>query len=189
MKTKLLNNKGAVRTGLFTSAVTAGLINAAVAVVCSTTAYAANSPSQATNPQTAKQQSLIGGVDHVGLAVSNLENSKTFFTETLGFKVLGKDGDYPAYFLNNGAITVTLWQTTNGDKATPFNRKTNVGLHHLAFQVETLEKLNQLHDKLKATASVTIEFAPENLGRGPTQHMMIREPSGNRLEFITRVRR
>ena len=185
MKTKLLRNKKAVRTGLFTSAVTAGLINAAVAVVCSTTAYAADPQSQPTSTQ----ESLIGGVDHVGLAVSNLENSKTFFTDALGFKVLGKDSDYPAYFLNNGAITVTLWQTTNGDKATPFNRKTNVGLHHLAFQVETLEKLNQLHDKLKSTAGVTIEFAPENLGRGPTQHMMIREPSGNRLEFITRVRR
>ena len=123
----------------------------------------------------ADNPSPIGGVDHVGLTVSNLEASKQFFTETLGFKVLGKDSSYPAYFLNNGAITVTLWQTTNGEQATPFNRKTNVGLHHLAFQVESLEKLMSLHKTLLKTDGVKVEFAPENLGKGPTKHMMIRQ--------------
>jgi lactoylglutathione lyase len=34
--------------------------------------------------------------------------------------------------------------------------------------------------------NITIEFAPEKIGKGPTQHMMIREPSGNRIEFIAR---
>ncbi|REL30073.1 VOC family protein [Thalassotalea euphylliae] len=184
MKTNLFSLNRLGTASVFTGAITAGLISAAVSVVCSTAAYAAEPKAQV-----AQQTSPIGGVDHVGLAVSNLERSKTFFTETLGFKVLGKDADYPAYFLNNGSITVTLWQTTNGEQATPFNRKTNVGLHHLAFQVDSLAKLNQLHETLKSVPGVKIEFAPENLGRGPTQHMMIREPSGNRLEFITRVRR
>ncbi len=135
------------------------------------------------------KESPIGGVDHVGLAVSDLEASKTFFSNTLGFKVLGKDSSYPAYFLNNDSITITLWQTTNGKQATPFNRKTNVGLHHLAFQVESLEKLNALHKTLTQVEGIEIEFAPENLGKGPTKHMMIREPSGNRIEFIHRAKR
>ena len=142
-----------------------------------------------TNITAAEKKSPIGGVDHVGLTVSKLEDSKRFFVETLGFEELGKDPSYPAYFLNNGAITVTLWQTKSGDKATPFNRKNNVGLHHLAFQVETYEKLEHLHQMLLQAPGVKVEFAPENLGRGPTKHMMIREPSGNRLEFIHRVRR
>ena len=139
--------------------------------------------------ENSEQASPIGGVDHVGLAVSNLEKSKNFFVDTLKFRVLGKDTSYPAYFLNNGSITVTLWQTTNGEHATPFNRKTNVGLHHLAFQVENEKKLNELHLLLKKAPEVKIEFAPENLGNGPTKHMMIREPSGNRLEFIARGKR
>ena len=30
---------------------------------------------------------------------------------------------------------------------------------------------------------LVIEFGPELNGQGPTMHMMIREPSGNRIEF------
>lgn len=131
--------------------------------------------------------SPIQGADHIGLTVSNLEKSKAFFTNTLGFKELGKDPSYPAYFLNNGEITVTLWQAEAN--ATPFDRKKNVGLHHLAFRVASLEKLNSLYKTLQTTQGVVIEFAPENLGKGPTKHMMIREPSGNRLEFIHRAKR
>lgn len=142
-------------------------------------------PAVAAEPATNRP---VGGVDHVGLTVSKLEASKDFFANTLGFRILGKDPNYPAYFLNNGAVMITLWQTVNGEQATPFNRKTNVGLHHLAFQVDSQEKLNQLYQKLKATPGIKIEFSPENLGSGPTQHMMIYEPSGNRIEFIHRVR-
>ena len=192
MKTKLFKNYFASCLGLFSCvrAVQASAVRALMAIIISATVALGNSAyADESTTSVAKQASLVGGVDHVGLAVSNLEDSKTFFTETLGFKVLGKDTSYPAYFLNNGSITITLWQTTNGEKAIPFNRKTNVGLHHLAFQVESLAKLNQLHETLQSAPKVTIEFAPENLGKGPTKHMMIREPSGNRLEFIHRARR
>lgn len=43
----------------------------------------------------------VGGVDHLGLTVSNLDASKAFFTDVLGFKTLGNDPAYPAYFLSN----------------------------------------------------------------------------------------
>lgn len=138
-------------------------------------------PSEAAN-----KASPIGGVDHIGLTVTKLDKSKDFFVQTLGFKELGKDPSYPAYFLNNGAITITLWQAKT--PVTEFNRKNNVGLHHLAFQVETEERLHALHKLLQEAQGVTIEFASEHLGKGPTKHMMIREPSGNRLEFIHRAK-
>ncbi|CAM3027699.1 VOC family protein [Pseudoalteromonas distincta] len=128
----------------------------------------------------------VGGVDHLGLTVSNLDSSKVFFTDVLGFKVLGNDPTYPAYFLSNNKITITLWRVKNDDKRVEFNRADNVGLHHLALSVESIEKLSELHEHLKIQNNITIEFAPENLGKGPTQHMMIREPSGNRIEFIAR---
>jgi lactoylglutathione lyase len=44
--------------------------------------------------------------------------------------------------------------------------------------------LDGVYEKLKNTDGVTIEFAPENLGGGPTKHMMIPEPGGIRIEFI-----
>ncbi|MBH0076214.1 VOC family protein [Pseudoalteromonas sp. SWYJ118] len=128
----------------------------------------------------------VGGVDHLGLTVSNLDSSKVFFTDVLGFKVLGNDPTYPAYFLSNNKITITLWRVKNDDKRVEFNRAENVGLHHLALSVESIKKLSELHTHLKMQNNIIIEFAPENLGKGPTQHMMIREPSGNRIEFIAR---
>lgn len=134
----------------------------------------------------ATTESPIGGVDHIGLTVSDLNKSQVFFTHTLGFKVLGEDPGYPAFFLNNGSITVTLWQAADDKATVAFNRKTNVGLHHLAFQVDSEQKLHALHQTLLNTPGVIVEFAPENLGAGPTKHMMIREPSGNRIEFIHR---
>ncbi|MBG9997919.1 VOC family protein [Pseudoalteromonas sp. NSLLW24] len=131
-------------------------------------------------------KSWVGGVDHLGLTVSNLDSSKVFFTDVLGFKTLGSDPTYPAYFLSNNKITITLWRVKNDEKRVEFNRAENVGLHHLALSVESIKKLSELHTHLKMQNNIIIEFAPENLGKGPTQHMMIREPSGNRIEFIAR---
>lgn len=81
-------------------------------------------------------------------------------------------------------MMVTLWQVEDPATATPFHRRKNVGLHHLAITVESLEKIYALHDRIKDMANIRIEFSPEFMGAGPTTHMMIYEPSGIRLEFI-----
>ena len=134
-------------------------------------------------------QTPVGGIDHVGLSVSSLDASEEFFVNYAGFEVLGRDDSYPAVFLNNGSITITLWRVQHPETATTFDRKNNVGLHHLAFSVASLEALDALHEKFKQDHDVTVEFAPELLGKGPAKHMMIYEPSGNRIEFIHRPQR
>lgn len=131
-------------------------------------------------------ESAVGGIDHVGLAVTKLGASEQFFTETLGFSFTRRDDDYPAVFLTNGHVIVTLWRVTDPSTAIPFDRKHNVGLHHLAFAVDSFAALDALHARLARAPGVRIEFAPEPLSGGPARHMMIREPSGNRLEFIHR---
>ena len=77
-----------------------------------------------------------------------------------------------------------MWRATDPESAIRFDRKTNVGLHHLAFNVGSFDELDALYEVLRDTNGVVIEFSPEPLSGGPTKHMMIREPSGNRLEFI-----
>lgn len=131
-------------------------------------------------------QPLIRGADHIGFSVSNLSASKNFFMKTLGFALRGEDPSYPSVFLSNGEITVTLWRVSDGAIAIPFDRKNNVGLHHFAFKVDSEEKLRALYQRLQETDGVKIEFKPEPLGNGPAKHMMIRDPSGLRLEFIHR---
>ncbi|TFH24343.1 MAG: VOC family protein [Myxococcales bacterium] len=128
----------------------------------------------------------VGDVDHVGLTVTDLDRTTTFFIEVLGFKLLKRDDEYPATFLSNGEVMITLWRATDPATATPFNRKTNVGLHHLALQVDSFEALDAMHERVRRADGVRIEFAPEPLSGGPAKHMMFREPSGNRLELIHR---
>lgn len=50
------------------------------------------------------------GVDHVGLTVGLLHDTVSFFTEELSWKVIGELPNYPAVFISNGHMKLTLWQ-------------------------------------------------------------------------------
>lgn len=128
----------------------------------------------------------IGGINHLGLAVINLAASQRFFTDTLGFDLVGTDDEYPSAFVSNSENFITLWQVSDPNAAVRFDRKNNVGLHHVAFAIDSFDALDALYQTLLNAPGVIIEFSPELLGNGPTKHMMIREPSGNRIEFIHR---
>jgi catechol 2,3-dioxygenase-like lactoylglutathione lyase family enzyme len=127
------------------------------------------------------------GIHHVGLTVPDLAATRTFFEEVLGFEARGEKPDYPAVFLSDGSVMITLWQASDPASATPFDRRRNVGLHHLALRVADPAMLATLHDELTARNDVVVGFAPEPLGGGPTQHMMCAIPGGIRLELIAPV--
>ncbi|MGB5065047.1 MAG: VOC family protein [Candidatus Competibacter sp.] len=121
------------------------------------------------------------GPHHIGLTVSNLEESAKFFTSLLGWKEVRRREDYPAIFVSDGQIMLTLWATKE-EPVGEFNKNKNVGLHHVAFSIADEESLNRLYVRLKESG-VKIEFSPELLGPGPAKHMMCYEPSGIRVEF------
>lgn len=121
------------------------------------------------------------GVHHIGLTVSKLEESAKFYTSILGWKEVKRNNDYPAIFVSDGQIMLTLWATKE-DSVGEFNKNRNVGLHHIALTVVDEERLDKLYERLIEN-SVQIEFAPELLGTGPAKHMMCYEPSGIRVEF------
>jgi len=125
---------------------------------------------------------ITKGVHHIGLTVSKLEDSASFFVNILGWSEVRRDSNYPAIFVTDGVLMITLWGAkTNNPKY--FDRKENIGLHHLALSVETFENLDAIHDKIKEH-DIKIEFSPELLRTGPAKHMMCYEPSGIRVEFI-----
>jgi len=124
------------------------------------------------------------GVHHVGFTVPDVRETRGFFVDVLGFEQVGEVPDYPAVFLSDGTVMLTLWQATDPVRAVPFDRKRNVGLHHVALRVSDDAALGRLHDRLRESAGVDVEFCPEPLGGGPTQHMMCTIPGGIRVEFI-----
>ena len=124
------------------------------------------------------------GVHHVGLTVPDLARARDFFTDVLRFETVGEVPDYPAVFLSDGSVMLTLWQAEDPAAALPFDRKRGIGLHHLALRVADATALEALHKQLCEAPGVEIEFAPEPLGAGPTRHLMCAIPGGIRLELI-----
>lgn len=130
------------------------------------------------------ETAVTQGAHHIGLTVPNLAKARAFFLDTLGFSQVGEVADYPAVFLSDGTTMITLWQAVNPEAAIAFDRKNVIGLHHLALSVPTAGALDALHETLKTTDGVQIEFGPEPLGGGPAKHMMCAIPGGIRTEFI-----
>ncbi len=129
-------------------------------------------------------QAVTRGVHHVGLTVPDLAAARSFFLEALHYQQLGEVPDYPAVFLSDGGTMITLWQAEDSESAAPFDRKRVIGLHHVSLAVDNEVALKDLHQRLERRDDVEIEFAPEPLGGGPTQHMMTLIPGGIRVEFI-----
>ncbi len=131
-----------------------------------------------------ESQAFTQGVHHVGLTVHDALESSNFFIDTLGFKKVGEKPDYPAIFVSDGTIMLTLWQAIDSDSAKSFDRKNNIGLHHLALHLKDDVAIEDIHKRLLDTPNVSIEFPPEQLGNGTTKHMMCITPGGIRLELI-----
>lgn len=132
--------------------------------------------------ETNKQTIPTYGVHHFGLTVKDLKTTSDFFINALEFKQVGGKPDYPSIFVSDGHVMVTLWQAN--ENASDFDRKDNIGLHHMAFKLNNFDDLYAMHEKIKDWPGVKIEFSPEHLGDRPAKHMMFYEPGGIRLEFI-----
>jgi catechol 2,3-dioxygenase-like lactoylglutathione lyase family enzyme len=130
---------------------------------------------------------LTHGVHHVGLAVRDLNEATDFFCGALGFKEVARNDAYPAVFVSDGSVTLTIWRVTDPENAVAFNRKTNVGLHHLALAVADEAALALVYDRVCNHPGVVLEFTPEPVRPGATTHHFICSiPGGLRIEFATR---
>ena len=84
------------------------------------------------------------GVHHIGLTVTNLERSKTFYQELFGWKEVGADLKMGYVFLADGKNFLTLWQ-----KSTHGYAESSAGLHHFALAVESVDDLTQAEQLLR----------------------------------------
>ena len=75
---------------------------------------------------------ITQGVHHLGLTVPDLKKTRSFFEDILGFKLVGERPDYPAAFVSDGTVMITLWQAKDPKNARSFDRSNAIGLHHVA---------------------------------------------------------
>lgn len=132
---------------------------------------------------TADSTPITRGLHHLGLTVPDIRETASFLIEQLNFRKVGEKTDYPAIFVSDGRIMLTLWQVTT-EQIHPFDRHGTIGLHHFALQVEDRTALEHLHQRLAGLESVEVEFAPEPLSGTAIHHMMCHIPGGLRVEFL-----
>ena len=128
---------------------------------------------------TAVTPRLVTG--HIGLNVSDLDRSVDFYRRAFGFEQLAAsadDGKRWAFLGANGKLVVTLWQQSDGAFSTD-----TPGLHHLSFQVDTIEQVRSIEALLR---ELSVTFAYDGVvthGEGVASGgIFFTDPDGIRLE-------
>jgi catechol 2,3-dioxygenase-like lactoylglutathione lyase family enzyme len=93
---------------------------------------------------------LTQGAHHIGLAVRDLDEAFGFFHNALGFEQVGEVPDYPAIAVSDGTTMLILWRVANPTTANGFDRRTNIGLHHLALRVPDEAALNTVFERVRS---------------------------------------
>jgi catechol 2,3-dioxygenase-like lactoylglutathione lyase family enzyme len=124
------------------------------------------------------------GLHHVGLAVPDVDAACKFFCEALDWTVIGRNDEYPSAFVTDGTVTLTLWRVSDPVSAVAFDRRSNIGLHHLALAVIDEMALQITYERVMQHPGVVIEFAPGPVRAGSDRkHFICAMPGGLRLEF------
>jgi catechol-2,3-dioxygenase len=122
-------------------------------------------------------------LNHAVLYVRSVEQSVAFYRDILGFDyITGGDSFRGAAFLRAPGSTndhdLGLFEIGSGATASPAGR-TSVGLYHLAWEVDTLDDLEQLAGKL-ANADALVGASDH----GTTKSLYARDPDGIEFEVV-----
>lgn len=129
---------------------------------------------------------LTCGVHHVGLTVPDLDQARAFFCGVLGFDEVGGVPAYPSIFLSDGKILLTLWRAADPLTARAFDRRANIGLHHLSLAVADDAALEAVWERVSDHPEIVVDSAPGPISPGSaTRHFLVFIPGGIRIEFAT----
>jgi len=134
---------------------------------------------------------------HLGICVSDLERSVTFYRDVFGFvevgrlepdpagtsHLLGLDCTLQAVYLERDGWRIELLHfSTPGHTGKGEPRPMNqLGLTHLSFRVQDLARVLQ---RLEAAGGRVLEESVLDLGDGSSKALMVLDPDGMRIEII-----
>ena len=121
---------------------------------------------------------------HIGLSVTDLDRSIAFYQDVLTLDVLQRSdesGRRFAFLGAGGRLFLTLWQQSEAGYASR-----HAGLHHLAFQVPTLDDVQAAEAKLRARGQVPRYdgVVPHREG-AESAALFFPDPDGIRLEIYS----
>ncbi|MCS4538694.1 MAG: VOC family protein [Thaumarchaeota archaeon] len=136
--------------------------------------------------QPSNKRALIGGVKelgHVVLYVGDLEMSRQFYSDILGFNEIPRIGDTFAVF-SSGRTHHELLLIQVGTDANPIPPEPRIGLYHIGLKVgESDDELRGAVARLKA-AGIEIEGMADHT---VTHSVYIKDPDGNEIELYIDV--
>lgn len=117
---------------------------------------------------------------HVGLNVTDLDRSVGFYTRVFGWSVRGR-GDGYAFLGDDARLIVTLWQQADG----AFSAQAP-GLHHLSFEVESVEDVEATEARVRDAGLRLYHdgIVPHSEGAA-SGGIFFEDPDGVRLEVFT----
>jgi methylmalonyl-CoA epimerase len=106
----------------------------------------------------------LKNIDHIGIAVSNLQESLSFWETSLGIELHGieevAEQNVRTAFLPVGGTEIELLEPTSADSSVArFIEKRGEGLHHIAIRVDDIEAALA---ELKAKDIQLIDETPRN---------------------------
>ncbi|MCC6175678.1 MAG: VOC family protein [Chloroflexi bacterium] len=140
--------------------------------------------STASSDPTVSTRSGLGAflTGHIGLNVSELDRSRAFYERVFGFDILGEsqqDGRRFVFLAKEGKLVLTLWEQAEGrfDAGRP-------GLHHLSFQVESIDQVRAAERTLRELGAAFAHdgIVPHAEG-ADSGGIFFEDPDGIRLEI------
>jgi glyoxylase I family protein len=126
------------------------------------------------------------GLDHIDLTVSDLERSRAFYADILGFDVQAVAPDYAdplfagTYYFTVGGVEICLIKHATTPLGDRFDEQ-RIGLDHLSFKAPNEEALQALAQKLieagVPTKGVEV-YAPNG-----KKYVSFRDPDNIQLEY------
>lgn len=143
-----------------------------------------------TNPITEQLGDLVIGIDHVAIAVADVDASIAHYSRALGFTLLERSevsGDHSGMVyavLKSGSSTVVLVQGTSPEsQVSKFIAAFGTGMHHIAFAVRDLDAALSIVKETGGSADT-----PVIADAGIRQAFLQRDAaSGVRIELIERA--
>ena len=124
----------------------------------------------------------LQGIDHVALAVADVDRSAAWYVEVLGFERLysGMWNDVPV-FIGNGTTAIALFPREPQDDSpgAPQGRRHELDMLHLAMRADRPNFLAAQQDLKRR--GVPFEFQDHEISHS----IYFRNPDGHRLEITT----
>jgi catechol-2,3-dioxygenase len=116
-------------------------------------------------------------IDHLVFRVRDIPTSKTFYRALFGEPAFQNDD---IFLYTIGTTNRLFFTKATSPASTPYDKE-HVGLNHMAFGVESLAHLEQIHSHLQSAGipNSGIGIDPQ----GKQNYIWLNDPNGLRIEF------